>query len=159
VIWALGELRDKKAVEQLIGTLKNRLPAVRISTSRALGKIRDNRAVMPLLEALENETAWEVKNSILWALGEIRDNRSIPALINALRDASYYVRLHAENALEKTGCKAVPLLIPAVNDETYVARTRAVWTLEKITGQNYGRDTAGWKKWLSENEGCSLINK
>jgi len=156
VIWALGELRDRKAVEQLLGTLKNRLPAVRISTSQALGKIKDSRTVMPLIEALENESSWEVKKSILWALGEINDRHSLPAMVNALGDENYYVRLHAEIALEKTGCRAVPFLIPVVHDTKFEARTRAVWTLEKITGQHYGRDTDGWEKWLLENEGCAL---
>ena len=113
---ALGEIRDARAIDPLIQTLKedNSL-AVQLSAAQALGKMRDKRAVEPLIHALKDEKR-DVRKSAAWALGEIRDKRAIEALIQALRDKRSEVRKSAADALGKIGEPALEPLISALND-------------------------------------------
>lgn len=51
----LGKIRDKRAIEPLIGLLEDPVPMVIKYAAEALGKIKDRRAVRPLIEALDCE--------------------------------------------------------------------------------------------------------
>ncbi len=52
--WALGEMRDPRAVEPLIAALKDKDYEVRVCAAIALGEMRDPRAVEPLIESMED---------------------------------------------------------------------------------------------------------
>jgi HEAT repeat protein len=153
VTWALGEICDVRAVKPLTEALGNEIPAVRINAAKALGKIKSSQAIEALIVSLREDRIWEVRKWSAWAMGEIKDSRAVDSLINALKDENYYVRMHAELSLEKTGRPAVPLLIAALKDKQHQLRTRVAWALEEITGQNYGSDAESWRKWLRENRG------
>src|SRR5689334_14442766 len=71
----LGELRNVRAIEPLILSLKDENEYVAELASIALAKIGEP-AVLPLIETLnkENEKGIVV-SGIIWALGEIADQR------------------------------------------------------------------------------------
>ena len=69
--WALGRIKDPRAVEPLLGTLKDSDPRARASAAIALGNIKDTRAVGPLQAAL-NDSDEGVHRAVAWALGEIK---------------------------------------------------------------------------------------
>ena len=102
--WALGEIRDERAVEPLIGLLTSPLlrseqrfgkatgllfawPAP-VSAIEALGKLRDRRAVEPLVAMLEKKVVAEktrAANEVMLAFdGVLVDDRVVMAAIEVL---------------------------------------------------------------------------
>jgi HEAT repeat protein len=69
--WALGEIGDPRAVEQILPLLTDRKKDVRATAAEALGKLRDPRAVDHLSAALEDEEEPEVRTAIRRAHREI----------------------------------------------------------------------------------------
>jgi HEAT repeat protein len=68
---ALGEMKEPRAVEPLIGILKNdRNGYVRAMAAWALGKIKDRRAVEPLIDGITDESN-DVRKRAPLALKEI----------------------------------------------------------------------------------------
>lgn len=68
---SLGEMKEVRAVEPLIGTLKNdKNGYVRAMAAWALGQIRDFRAIEPLIDALTDESS-DVRKRAPLALKEI----------------------------------------------------------------------------------------
>jgi len=75
VIYALGQIKDVKAVDFLIKYLKTGLhrwphggDEIRASSAQALGRIGDDRAIQPLIEAISDEVD-EVRENVATALG------------------------------------------------------------------------------------------
>jgi len=99
-VYALGELKDPRAVEPLIEALKDKDSGVRRSVAEALGKLKDPRAVEPLIGALKDED-WYGRESVAEALGELGDPRAVEPLIKALKDKDLTVRHYAAEALRK----------------------------------------------------------
>lgn len=64
---ALRMLKDPRAVEPLIETLKDAYPGVRGAAALALGLLKDPRAVGPLIETLKDEEGL-VRAAAAWAL-------------------------------------------------------------------------------------------
>ena len=54
---ALGDIKDKRAVEPIIPELQDKDEYMRETAAEALGKLNDSRAVGPLIAALKNEKA------------------------------------------------------------------------------------------------------
>jgi HEAT repeat protein len=100
--WALGAIDDRRAVDPLIQTLRDREPAVREQAAWALGAIDDSRAVDPLVGALADQQA-DVREQAAWALGALGDSRALSGLIGALKDTSPGVRRQAAWALGTIG--------------------------------------------------------
>lgn len=74
-----GLLREPKAVESLIDTLREREPELKRACAWALGEIGDQQAVEPLLLLLGDANA-EVRQIIVDALGKLGDERAIDLL-------------------------------------------------------------------------------
>lgn len=122
LVMALGELKDKRAVELLISILKdkNQEDSVRITAVWALGEIKDSRAIEPLVDVLDEnflDIAWHVSN----ALGKIYDSCAVEPLILALKNKK--VR-YPEKLIE---------------------------ALRKITGEDIGKDPNQWQEWWNQN--------
>lgn len=84
-IYALGLLRDERAVEPLIAALVDADLAVRRQAANWLGRFRDRRAVEPLLAAFaERDTL--LREFAAESLGRLRDRRAVPPLLHALAD-------------------------------------------------------------------------
>lgn len=103
----LGEIKDPRAVEPLIATLKDNSPprkgpveldvngvplphptegdGLREQSARALGEIKDPRADGPLIAAMKDSDA-RVHQIAAEALGEINDPQAVNFLLSALRE-------------------------------------------------------------------------
>ncbi len=68
---AMGEIRDPKAVDPLIGALKDRDHEVREEAAESLGKIGDKRATEPL-NALLGDPDPKVRRAAEGALSRLR---------------------------------------------------------------------------------------
>jgi HEAT repeat protein len=141
---ALGQIKTRRAVPQLISLLKDDHWQVRRRAAEALGEIRDKRAVeplvqcvgdssegvqqkavralvgfgklstIPLLKNLAHEKNKFALRAILYTLGEVGDDKAVPALIDHLRSSYFVVRTVAVKALVKYGPKIIDLLIPTL---------------------------------------------
>ena len=105
---ALGETRDSRAVEPLVGALNDRDGSVVAAAEDALGEIKDPRAVEPLIVKLKNNADYPFAAN---ALGKIKDPRAIEPLITALKNNKWPCGDDVADALGAIGSPAVELLI------------------------------------------------
>ena len=68
--FALGQIRDRAAVEALVIALKDSVSDVREQVAFALGQIRDPRAIDGLTAALKDSSA-DVRQQAAFALGQL----------------------------------------------------------------------------------------
>lgn len=156
VIEALGEIRDPRAVEPLIGLLGDNDNEVRWEAALALGGIADPRALGPLEGALRDPDRYVRYGSAiaLEKMGWSRDSPidlafllagkqewdalaymgkdAIPSLGIAAKDNDRSVRLMAVRTLGRIGDeKAIPLLYRAIRDRDDQVRWEAVLASQK----------------------------
>ncbi|MFQ6069798.1 MAG: HEAT repeat domain-containing protein [Candidatus Aminicenantales bacterium] len=74
--WALGELRDKRALKALIKALHDRSPDVRWSAALALGEIMDKRALDALYMATKDRNI-DVRKIAREAMQKIRETNGL----------------------------------------------------------------------------------
>ena len=84
-IKALGEIRDKRAIEPLLTVLKNKEISLREEAVKALGQIGDQEVVKPLISVLQNEKNSTLRRQTIRALGSTRDKRAVEPLLEALQ--------------------------------------------------------------------------
>jgi hypothetical protein len=131
-IATMRELRDRRAVEPLIGQLKDPDSFVRFHTCLALGEIGDIRALGSLLECLSDPdqgVRWRAAE----ALGKMKDSRAVDALLKSLNDSVNTVRHSAALALGQIrDNRAIEPLIQLLGDSDYNTQRGAVWALAQI---------------------------
>ncbi len=99
----LGDIRYKKAGDQLIPLLSNQNPRVQFFGAQALGRLEHVKAVEPLLAMLERNNDEEVylRHAAVLALSRIGQEAPITALVNhpnrALRIAAVLVLRRMQN--------------------------------------------------------------
>lgn len=99
-IYALGEVRDERAVPALIARLGDEDKAVRRISARALGKIGDAAAVEPLIGKLDDQReSLPVRCVAANALGMLTDLRAAHALLRASKSEGGALQASATNAL------------------------------------------------------------
>ncbi|MHA1821579.1 MAG: HEAT repeat domain-containing protein [Promethearchaeota archaeon] len=159
---ALGKIKSKKSVDQLIESLKDEDYYVRLNSAWALGKIGEQKSVAPLVQLIKNGGAkvysftgsqvevkqdnvdeellkdegmkyHDVQINAIKALGEIGDERAVGALIAEANDEDGHIRAAIALALGKIKSKkAVPKLIELLNDTMWYVRRDAAIALGKI---------------------------
>lgn len=96
----LGKLKDPRAVETLLNSIKNNTAFykgyARVKEIRALGDIGDRRAVEPLLEMMDPYFSGSADSifglsDIIYALGQMGDLRAVKPLITLLQNPSIVV--------------------------------------------------------------------
>lgn len=97
-----GREPDSRAVEPLIGALRDGVSIVRVAAAGALGALGYQRAVEALRKALADRTV-EVKGAAAVALGKMGDCCAVPALIGLLGDPKAEMRGVAAGLLERLG--------------------------------------------------------
>lgn len=98
---ALGQIKDLRALQPLIETLKNyNDDDVRKSIVEALGNIGDKRAVDPLLESLR-DINWKYSIKVIESLGKLGDKRAIDPLLEVLRSGNSALHQTTIEALKK----------------------------------------------------------
>ena len=128
----LSSIADVRVLNHLTHALQSPDWIVRMHAAKALGRIKDSgsvRALAPLLQDKVKAVREEV-SSTLAAIG----TSAMPALLESLAHPDWLVRLHAVEALGKTGSgEAVhPLLTTLFNDTDSAVREDAVRALGVI---------------------------
>ncbi len=101
---ALGQLKDKTAVEALVLIFHNpQLPAnVRLTAADALIELQSAPAVVTLLAALKNKS-WKIRRNATAVLGQLRADWAVERLAERLYDENEYVQRTARAALQRIG--------------------------------------------------------
>lgn len=124
--WALGRIKDPRAVDHLTATLHDGDWAVRMRAAQALGHLRARSALDALLLAMRDENA-DVRRHVIGALTRIADPASADRLGAALKDKDWRVRLAAALALSAIGDeKSLIYLRAATSDGNEYVRTVAM---------------------------------
>ncbi|MCP9443549.1 MAG: HEAT repeat domain-containing protein [Nitrospira sp.] len=154
----LGRLKDPRAVEPLVATLRDPDRSVREAVvealqaigapsvmalsaclssadfsvqeaaSQILASIADAHALEPLVLALRSQN-WIVRMYAAKALGRLKDPRTVSPLLPLLQDSVNAVREEASAALAAIGDAAIPSLIEALTHRDWLVRLRAVESL------------------------------
>lgn len=157
----LGRLKDPRAVEPLVATLRDPDRSVRAAAiealqaigapsvmtlsaclsstdfsvqeaaSQILASIADTHALEPLLLALRSRD-WIVRMYAAKALGRLKDPRAVSSLLPLLQDSVNAVREEASAALMAIGNEAIPSLIEALTHRDWLVRLRAVESLGAV---------------------------
>ena len=129
---ALASIADTRVLTPLIVALKSPDWIVRMHAAKALGRIQDPVAVPQLVPLLQDsvKAVREETSTALAAIGE----PALPSLLAALTHTEWLVRLHAVEALGKTGAPAAvdPLLSVLFNDGDQAVREDAVRALGQL---------------------------
>lgn len=149
---ALEEI-GKPAVDALITAgLSNKATYIRTGAIELLGKIGDTKAIEPLITLLKDADGY-VSHWAADALGDIGDKGVVPVLIEVLQGPAQGPRSGAASALGKIkDTQAIPALINALDDKDEVVKNTSAMALEKMTGQNFGKDKLKWQEWREKNK-------
>lgn len=104
----LGFIGGQRAVEALIGALKDKDPVVVKAAAHSLAYTGDLRAVLPLCDALRTGDK-AAKCEIICALGFLHDNRSVNPLLEVLKGDAEECEILAVRALGIIGDKRAVL--------------------------------------------------
>lgn len=134
--WALGEIKDPRATQDLFDALSDSDKDVRNTTICALGLIGEPRAIPGLLEVLlDKDNDRQVRRKAAFALGEIKEPNAVSGLLSILQnEGEDRVALQlAAYALGKIGDNsAVSELIFALKSGYIELRTGAAAALGSI---------------------------
>jgi hypothetical protein len=120
-IWALGNIGDPSALDDLLLLTGDADDAVRSTAVLALRRYADTRAAGRLLGALDDPEVLVVEKAGE-ALASRRLDDAVPGLVDALEQG--------------------------VRDGRNAKVRVAAWCLRKLTGQDHGADAAAWRRWL-----------
>jgi len=98
---ALGEVRDRRALDGLIARLGDDKWRVRQVVTWALSEMKDERAVAALCNVLLTDMRAEVRRGAAEALGEISSAEALPSLKQALNDSEASVSAKAAWAISE----------------------------------------------------------
>lgn len=131
VAGALGDIRDKTAVQPLIEFIESEKGCTCIKAARALGKIKDPRATEPIIALMKR--SWEFNiGDIAEVLGEIADPAAAESLVALLENKNEEIRRKAAGALLKIGKPAIRALIPECWTAFSVVRTTQFELLQRL---------------------------
>ena len=108
-IAALGQARQRAALETIIDAVTDADAEVRINALRALAELRDSSTLSATLGAL-TDARWEVRSESAKTLGVLAMPASAEALGQALLDDAEWVRHNAALALVKCGPTGIAVL-------------------------------------------------
>ena len=154
-IFALGEMKDKKAVEPLIKVgLKSGLITIRSAAIRALGDIESNEAVESLIYVMLRDKDNLDSAEAARALGRIKDGRAVKSLTMLMQDVEEGLNVREEivEALGKIATEeAIHSLIAALDSELGEKALKVLKDVGKpavmplITALNGDNETIMWK--------------
>ena len=126
--YALGELRDARAVEPLIGALtdSDNYSSIRMAAAVALGQIGDVRAVDALVTCLSDSNKW-VRIDAIQSLSYLTKGQLFAPLVSILDDPDVDIRRYALTALDaNSGPAVIELLLARADDPDPCIRLAAV---------------------------------
>jgi len=141
-IKALGEIRDKRAVEPLLEALQNKEISLREEAVKALGQMGDSTVVKPLISVLQNENSSTLRVQTIRALGSTKDKRAVEPLIETLQREMQKARSEANTAIiiEVAGAlgkikdnRAFEALITVIEERAdYGLIEKSAWALSEL---------------------------
>jgi HEAT repeat protein len=112
---------------ELVASLSDKVPAVRIAAAQVLGRLRVFSAGVPLIGRI-NDEALDVRLAAMRAVGDVRDRRAVAALTDQFE---FYVRgvagRAAIDALARIADKQSRALFEAQSDSGYPAHRRSAY--------------------------------
>jgi HEAT repeat protein len=144
----IAEKKDKEALPELEKLLKAKGEERRIAID-AIGAINGPTPEWTKkLLAFANDEDTSVRIAALEQLGQAKE---VDPLLAALGHGDWATRLAAARALEALReAKAVPLLVERMQIERGRMALNFGDILWNLTGQPFGEDAEGWKKWWAE---------
>lgn len=133
--YALGEIRERKALQPLIEMLNEKRGIVPVIW--ALGEIGDERAI-PHLALLMNDDDPEIRESVVQSISKIGGKEAVEVLIKALADENEFVRVKAAWGLLNIGRPFIDRITRILSDPS--RKVLAVWILGKM-GANAEEET------------------
>jgi HEAT repeat protein len=99
--WALGKLREKRAVNALLSVLSEKEPYLYWESAKSLGLLGSKRAVQPIIGILQNDPNLDKRAAAAYALNLLADDRAVEPLLEAVNNTneSPNVREYALEAL------------------------------------------------------------
>jgi HEAT repeat protein len=136
VLPAILHAADKPVPPELLKSLEDTQPAVRIKAIKALSKL-GVEAVPPLVKALGDSDP-DVGGAATYALGVLRIEPKvlIAALESSVKNPAPGVRARVATALRKGGSLAIPPLRTALADKEANVRRQAVLSLEVVVARS-----------------------
>ena len=158
---ALGQLRDRRAVDALISASRAPEPEVRVAAITSLGSIGDHAAAEPLFVSARDEDRlvrdaairslaalgisvdrvaadlsapnWQIRVAALSMLARLGDRSAVPLVVTALKDPDLRVRAEAARTAGAFGDqRALDPLIKALGDPAAEVRLEATFALGSI---------------------------
>ncbi|SKB14724.1 Heat domain-containing protein [Planktothrix sp. PCC 11201] len=137
---AFCEIKDGRAIPDLIRLLKDGCPLVRVSVAYALGRNSNSQVVEALITQLHQDWNGYVRKGVVWALGTCGDRRALEPLLDALKTDIPAVRLWAASSLGQmakvsydTVIRAIPPMIEALRQDPVPAvRSNCAWALGQL---------------------------
>jgi HEAT repeat protein len=137
---AFCEIRDERAIPDLIRLLEDSCPLVRVSVAYALGRNSNSQAVEALIAQLHQDWNGYVRKGVVWALGTCGDRRALEPLLDALKTDIPAVRLWAASSLGQMAkvsydsvIRAIPPMIEALRQDAVPAvRSNCAWALGQL---------------------------
>ena len=149
---ALGAYEDPRADKALERALEDKAAFVS-QTAAGVAARRGNAGGIDGLAALmQAGVDARARFDAAFALWKLKDKRAVPALIGGLDDSDARVRHHCAWALGNLkAANAAQALVDVLENSTdNTLKSYAVSSLRQITGQEFGFDTAKWRKWLKK---------
>lgn len=127
----LGEIRDEKAVQELIVTMGDENSGVRSKSMIALVEIGEP-SVDPLINALSNENL-QIRRQAAEALGVIGSKKAVEPLTETLKDENSWVQKTAAESLGSIGDKkAIDALKMMLKDDNLEVQNAVSQALKKL---------------------------
>jgi HEAT repeat protein len=132
---AISKIGGKRAVDSLIGTLKDRRAILRERAVWALGQLGDPEALTALISVANNDMV-TVRTEAIKALGEFTDDSALDTLLGiVLDDKDRDARIEAARTAARIGNPRALYALDRVkyDDDVYVRRAveKAIAALEK----------------------------
>ena len=130
---AIGNIKESKALDQVIKSLKDREVSVRMAAAIALEKITDEGCIHKLIELFTNSKDPFTREIASKILAKIGDSRTTKVFLDSLRDLNSRIRLNAAIALGKSRTtKVIESLGKALEEENQEIKKAVADSLGKI---------------------------
>jgi len=132
--WALGQLRNKGALNALLIAFEDSNKDVRWEAGKAIAYIGNNKALRPLIDALRRGRT-DQRAAAAYALGALRNKGALKQLISTLEDKFEHPRVRAfaaEALANLADRRAVDALVVALSNRSPQVRFWSAFALGEL---------------------------